>query len=60
MASDLPWFAGLSAQEYREQLASVGAVIYEPFGAWYHATKFAVEGFSDSLRLELAPPPRSP
>ena len=24
-------------------------------GAWYHATKFAVEGFSDSLRLELRP-----
>jgi NAD(P)-dependent dehydrogenase (short-subunit alcohol dehydrogenase family) len=29
--------------------------VYEPLGAWYHATKFAVEGFSDSLRLELAP-----
>lgn len=36
-------------------ISSVGAVIYEPFGAWYHATKFAVEGFSDSLRVELAP-----
>ena len=24
-------------------------------GAWYHATKFAVEGFSDSLRLEVRP-----
>lgn len=34
-------------------ISSVGAVIYEPFGAWYHATKFAVEGFSDSLRVEL-------
>ncbi|HEU5038951.1 MAG TPA: oxidoreductase [Nocardioides sp.] len=36
-------------------ISSIGAVIYEPFGAWYHATKFAVEGFSDSLRVELAP-----
>lgn len=35
-------------------ISSIGAVIYEPFGAWYHATKFAVEGFSDSLRVELA------
>jgi NAD(P)-dependent dehydrogenase (short-subunit alcohol dehydrogenase family) len=36
-------------------ISSIGAVIYEPFGAWYHATKFAVDGFSDSLRVELRP-----
>ena len=36
-------------------ISSIGGKIYEPLGAWYHATKFAVEGFSDSLRLELAP-----
>ena len=36
-------------------ISSVGGVIYEPFGAWYHATKFAVEGLSDSLRVELRP-----
>ena len=36
-------------------ISSIGAVIYEPFGAWYHATKFAVEGLSDSLRMELKP-----
>lgn len=36
-------------------VSSIGGKIYEPLGAWYHATKFAVEGFSDSLRLELAP-----
>ena len=34
---------------------AIGGKFYEPLGAWYHATKFAVEGFSDSLRLELAP-----
>jgi len=27
--------------------------IGEPHGSWYHATKFAVEGLSDSLRMEL-------
>jgi NAD(P)-dependent dehydrogenase (short-subunit alcohol dehydrogenase family) len=36
-------------------VGSVGGKFYEPLGAWYHATKFAVEGFSDSLRVELAP-----
>jgi NAD(P)-dependent dehydrogenase (short-subunit alcohol dehydrogenase family) len=36
-------------------ISSIGGKFYEPFGAWYHAAKFAVEGFSDSLRLELKP-----
>lgn len=36
-------------------ISSIGGRIYEPLGAWYHATKFAVEGLSDSLRVELAP-----
>ncbi|MEZ5095715.1 MAG: oxidoreductase [Nocardioides sp.] len=35
-------------------VSSVGGKFYEPLGAWYHATKFAVEGLSDSLRVELA------
>lgn len=36
-------------------ISSMGGKIYEPLGAWYHATKFAVEGLSDCLRLELEP-----
>ncbi|MAP64452.1 MAG: short-chain dehydrogenase/reductase [Microbacterium sp.] len=36
-------------------ISSIGGRIYEPLGSWYHATKFAVEGLSDSLRIELAP-----
>ena len=36
-------------------ISSIGGKFYEPLGAWYHATKFAVEGFSDSLRMELRP-----
>ncbi len=36
-------------------VSSIGGKFGEPFGAWYHATKFAVEGLSDCLRLELKP-----
>ena len=35
-------------------MSSIGGKIYTPLGAWYHATKHALEGFSDCLRLELA------
>lgn len=36
-------------------ISSVGGKIYTPLGAWYHATKHALEGWSDCLRLELSP-----
>jgi NAD(P)-dependent dehydrogenase (short-subunit alcohol dehydrogenase family) len=34
-------------------VTSIGGKIWEPLGAWYHATKFAVEGLSDCLRVEV-------
>lgn len=36
-------------------ISSMGGRIYTPLGAWYHATKHALEGWSDCLRLELQP-----
>lgn len=33
--------------------SSMGGKIYTPLGAWYHATKHALEGWSDCLRLEV-------
>lgn len=36
-------------------ISSMGGKIYTPLGAWYHATKHALEGWSDCLRLELKP-----
>jgi NAD(P)-dependent dehydrogenase (short-subunit alcohol dehydrogenase family) len=32
----------------------MGGKIWEPLGSWYHASKFAVEGLGDSLRVEVA------
>lgn len=34
-------------------MSSVGGKIYTPLGAWYHASKHAVEGWSDCFRLEV-------
>jgi NAD(P)-dependent dehydrogenase (short-subunit alcohol dehydrogenase family) len=34
---------------------SMGGKIYTPLGAWYHATKHALEALSDCLRMELKP-----
>ncbi|MBN1117057.1 MAG: SDR family NAD(P)-dependent oxidoreductase [Bacteroidales bacterium] len=36
-------------------ISSIGGKIYSPYGAYYHASKFALEGFSDCLRYELKP-----
>jgi len=34
-------------------ITSIAGKIAEPHGSWYHASKFAVEGLSDCMRMEL-------
>lgn len=34
-------------------VSSIGGKVYTPLGSWYHASKYALEGWSDCLRLEL-------
>lgn len=34
-------------------ISSIGGKMYTSFGGWYHATKHALEGLSDCLRLEV-------
>ncbi|MFF0034941.1 oxidoreductase [Streptomyces mirabilis] len=36
-------------------ISSMGGKIHTPLGGWYHGTKFALEGLSDCLRMELKP-----
>lgn len=36
-------------------ISSMAGKIYTPFGGWYHATKHALEGISDCLRIETRP-----
>ncbi|MEV6303469.1 oxidoreductase [Actinoplanes sp. NPDC051861] len=36
-------------------VSSIGARMYQPLGGWYHSTKYALEGLSDCLRVELEP-----
>jgi short-subunit dehydrogenase len=36
-------------------ISSVGGKVTLPMGAWYHASKFALEGLSDALRKEVKP-----
>lgn len=36
-------------------ISSVGGRITNIFGGWYHASKYAVESFSDALRMEVKP-----
>ena len=33
--------------------SSIGGKVASLLGGWYHASKFALEGFSDSLRIEV-------
>ena len=34
-------------------ISSIGGKMYVPLGGWYHATKHALEGWSDCLRTEV-------
>lgn len=34
-------------------ISSMGGRLTTYFGAWYHATKYALEAFSDALRMEV-------
>ena len=36
-------------------ISSMGGSLYTPLGSYYHATKYALEGWSDCLRLEMEP-----
>ncbi len=48
---------GMREQNYGKivNVSSMAGKVWSPFGSWYHASKYAVEGFSNSLRLELEP-----
>jgi NAD(P)-dependent dehydrogenase (short-subunit alcohol dehydrogenase family) len=35
-------------------ISSIGGKLATPLGGWYHASKYALEGYSDSLRNEVA------
>ena len=35
-------------------ISSMGGKVYTPLGSWYHATKHALEAWSDSLCIELS------
>ena len=45
---------GMRAKGYGKivNISSMAGKIYTPYGGWYHATKHALEGLSDCLRLE--------
>lgn len=36
-------------------ISSIGGKFASPLGGWYHASKFALEGYSDALRMEVSP-----
>lgn len=36
-------------------ISSMGGTIWTPLGAWYHGTKWFVEGFTNAMRFEVEP-----
>jgi NAD(P)-dependent dehydrogenase (short-subunit alcohol dehydrogenase family) len=46
----------MRAQRYGRifNISSIGGKFAGPLGGWYHASKFALEGYSDSLRYEVS------
>ncbi|MVT39526.1 SDR family NAD(P)-dependent oxidoreductase [Chitinophaga oryziterrae] len=46
---------GMREKKYGKivNISSVGGKVGLPMGSWYHASKFAIEGLSDSLRNEV-------
>lgn len=46
---------GMRMKKYGKivNISSVGGKVGLPMGSWYHASKFAIEGLSDSLRNEV-------
>lgn len=46
---------GMRKRKYGKvvNISSVGGKVGLPMGSWYHASKFAIEGLSDSLRNEV-------
>jgi short-subunit dehydrogenase len=46
---------GMRSNKYGKivNISSVGGKVGLPMGSWYHASKFAIEGLSDSLRNEV-------
>lgn len=50
----LPYMRGRRAGRI-VNVSSIAGKMYSPLGAWYHATKHALEGWSDCLRWEVKP-----
>lgn len=50
----IPW---MRKHQYGKilNISSIGGKFALPLGGWYHASKFALEGLSDSMRNELKP-----
>lgn len=48
---------GMRAQHHGRMIntSSLGGRFTTYFGAWYHATQYALEAFSAALRMEVAP-----